>query len=116
MIPLHRLPRAVRTGDVLLPAALESEALEDGVLELPSDVDPMMLAPGRREGTPADEYRPGARSIAEILRADGAITPARLDGVWDQRSDRSLTPLLGEERIAAPAAALSALTSPQSAR
>ncbi|QNN83406.1 hypothetical protein H3H54_07910 [Brachybacterium sp. Z12] len=102
--------------DERAPEPSEVDDLEEGVLELLIEADPMALAPGSPEGTPADEYRPEAEAIAEILHIDGGITTAQLEDVWEQWFDEPLAPLLGQERVTALAAALTALTSPPSAR
>lgn len=90
----------------------DREELEDGVLELLSESDPMELDPGLRGGTPADEYQPEAEAIAAFLRVDGTVTAAHLDEVWQEWFDQPLTPLLGEERLEALADELRALVAP----
>ena len=102
--------------DERAPEPSEVDDLEEGVLELLIEADPMTLAPGSPEGTPADEYRPEAEAIAEILHIDDGITTAQLEDVWEQWFDEPLAPLLGQERVTALAAALTALTSPPSGR
>lgn len=94
----------------------DREDLEDRVLELLTEADPMKLDPGLSAGAPADEYRVEAEAIAAILHVDGTILGDQLDDVWQEWFDEPLTPLLGQERLEALAAALSALTSPPSAR
>lgn len=86
------------------------------MLELLDAADPMALTPGQGDGSPADEYQVEAETIAQLLRSEGRVSTAQLDEVWQEWFDEPLTARLGQERTAALAAALSALTSAQSAR
>ncbi|MDN5900369.1 MAG: hypothetical protein L0H74_09910 [Brachybacterium sp.] len=98
------------------PGLADSEDLKERVLELLTEADPMGFDPGQPGGAPGDEYRPEADAIVGILFADGGVTTAQLDEVWEQRFDEPLTPLLGSQRLTALAAGLTRLTSPPSAR
>lgn len=128
-VPRPRVWMGIASGAFTLAMAVlearmrtssDAEQLEERVLELLTAADPMEFTAGQPGGTPADEYQPEAEAISALLLADGTITTAQLDGVWEQWFSEPITPLLGQERVAALAAelisALEALTSPPSAR
>src|SRR5699024_2806761 len=77
---------------------------------------PVALSPGEGAGSPAAGCRVEAGTSAQLLRSGGRVSTARLDEVWQEWFDEPRTARLGQERTAALAAALSALTSAQSAR
>ena len=128
-VPAPRVAMGLASGALALTMDLVSErrsalaedpTLEEHVLALLSEADPMQLDPGRRGGAAAEEYQPEAEAITEILRRDGVITAVQLDEVWQDWFNTPLTLLLGEARAAALAAELSAeaaeLSPPPSAR
>lgn len=92
------------------PAADDASSLEHRVLEVLTEADPMEFAPGRFDGTPADEYRPEAESIAALLRTDGVITEVRLDEVWQDWFSEPLTAVIGSERVTVLVETLNALS------
>ena len=98
------------------PSETAEDPFEERVLELLDAADPMALTPGQGDGSPADEYQVEAETIAQLLRSEGRVSTAQLDEVWQEWFDEPLTARLRQERTAALAAALSALTSAQSAR
>ena len=112
------LTLALTVLDERAPAPSETveDPFEERVLELLDAADPMALTPGQGDGSPADEYQVEAETIAQLLRSEGRVSTAQLDEVWQEWFDEPLTARLGQERTAALAAALSALTSAQSAR
>lgn len=128
-VPAPRVWMGISSGALMLalngledraPEPDGAEPLEERIRALLTEADPMQLTPGRQRGTPSDEYQPEAEAITEILRAEGAISAARLDVVWQHWFERPLTPLLGAVRVAALAAELTAqdpeVTTPPNAR
>lgn len=118
-VPAPRLMMGLASGALMLSVNLlehrssgaqDAASLEHRVLDLLTEEDPMDFTPGQVGGTPAEEYRPEAEAIASLLRADGAITQAQLDAVWQEWFSRPLTAAIGPGRITALAQALNALS------